>query len=1252
MKVQGEQMGQWASLPMPRPLRDSLATRAWRRAEHLTPIARICLVIWILAGLFGLYQIVGALRAQVRALPVDEQTRRLTTWSPIYGFAEACVARLLPRTHLLLVDPTGAPVAPAESATAYGQTQDVDTANAAAFVYGVYPRQISLLGHVPPHLGASRGVIDYIALWEQIAYRPPAAQAAARAAEDLLRANPSPREVCAYTDAAGDRGVIFAVSPQSLQALARGGVAVQADSRHSAVIAASPFDSWETYARVLLGLACLWGIGAVLLRLGAGRVVNWRLSGALAFPLGCLLATLELLLFSALGIPWSVTLLVGPWLLVALAAGWRARAHIWHLARCAHGASLQRPGGRLPMDERMALGALLVLSGMVIATAPIQLPYSDGFQMYYFKAGAFFSDRSVLPYYSHALALSFSIPAHPPLVPLSVTWLYLFVGHVDEHSSLLLWPALFLSLLAAFYALARTVVARRIALWGTVALALIGYTVTGSAVRGGFADMPLAVYLFIGCALIWLWATTGRQSLRLLLIAGLFLGAAALTKEEGAVAAAVALAALPLLTRRQTGGMHPRPTSWLAPLLLAGCAFLLMVAPWQILRFRYPVPELLVQPGGRSILALLHGLAAAAAGLGLRAMAYWPAELALIALWAIERWRRGERLLSAGNSRLLYLACVVLVQLVADAVGMATNPTAVSAEVSHTASRLLLQVVPLLFLIAVEVWPQLLVPLVCTVGRTFDEASAAATAAAEVTEGPKRVRIVAPLQHGQQTGPVLLRVTLARLDLRSVPDAEDETNERTEMMRISTSWAGSARREVAAVRRWARSTWSEAVSQTQKCLGTWLAPPSQEARTPGRRRRAVEAAGVAVSIALSVILLLPPILQKDISQRDFVRFYHAALLVRSGASPYDVASVTGANLARALHTGIMPNGYLYPPLFAEALIPATWLPVDIAFHIWIVVLAVALVGALALLSSALLGRTSWRLLAVIVPLALLIRPVRDELNQGNVDAVLLLCLCASLWAYQRSHLRRSALLLALAVAIKPFFGLLLIFYVWKGAYRLCGWAVGFMAALVLLPFIPLGVQGVMDWLTVTSFESGPYFAWIAFNQSPYGVALRLFAPNPLSTPIAVLPWLPHVVMVVCAAVVLLVLARHVTRQSHPAAMRTTVEYVLVLSATFLISPLTEPVHLTNLAAPLLVLGVLGWQGNSLTRLWILGALVAIYMVFTLPQVYGFTTLSTGHPHGAYVLLKSLWLYGLVGLLTAVVYALGRVLPVRAAASPN
>jgi Glycosyltransferase family 87 len=400
---------------------------------------------------------------------------------------------------------------------------------------------------------------------------------------------------------------------------------------------------------------------------------------------------------------------------------------------------------------------------------------------------------------------------------------------------------------------------------------------------------------------------------------------------------------------------------------------------------------------------------------------------------------------------------------------------------------------------------------------------------------------------------------------------------------------------------------------------------------------------IAISVLLTGGTLLPPLRRTDVSQTDLMRFYHAAVLVRSGHTPYDAASLVGAPLAHSLQTGVMPLGYVYPPLLSYLLVPLTYLPPVVAYRLWVLFLAACLSTSIILLCRLLTVRTSWLLFAFALPLAFLLRPVRDELNQGNVDALIFLCLCVGLWYYERKASRKSALFCAIAVAIKPFFVVVLLFFVWKRAYRLCLWTVAWVMGFILIPFIPLGVRGLTDWLTVTGLESGPSFAWIGFNQSPYGVAVRLFTRNPFTVPLLVLPWLPRILMFVAAAGVLYVLTRVIARDDAASQQWTAVEFILVVAGIPLISPLTEPVHLTILAGPLLMMAALALMTRGHTQVALAATTALLFAIFTLPQMYE-TTLTTGHPAGLQVLLRAVWFYGLLALFATYAYAVTRLAP--------
>jgi hypothetical protein len=691
--------------------------RYLQRIRHnmlaLSWVARLCLVVWVLAGLYGLYQFVGDAAAATRTLSVDEQTRRSTTWAPIYGFGQACASQLLPQARLVLVDPTGLTSSASAASSGYGQAPDIDVFNASAFVYTVYPREVTLLGHAPTQQELQALAPDYWAVWRQAVFRPDNAQSEASSAEISLAALTGEQKVCAYTDAHGNTGDIFAASPRARTAFASAGqVPLLASPQRIETSVTAPFESWGAYWRALLGLASLWIIGIIALRLLLAGAVGWRVIVTLALPTGGLLAALELLVFSLLQIPWSAPLLALPWFLLGaleifnyLRGPGRSNLPRWNVGM------LSRLWPRLALDEYIALAVLAVITLVVIGVSTIELPYSDGFQIYYFKALAYFADQNATSFYAMAKNLSYTIPAHPPLIPLDITWLSLFIGRVDEHSSLLLWPALWISLLAICFLFARALSSRRIAIWLTLSLALFGL-VTSGATRGGFTDMPLAVYIVAFCFVLLLWAQSRSQSLRLAITAGLFLGAMALTKEEGFIAALVALVVLLAIIAAQ---WRLNRWSWqeVAPRFrsvgVIAAVGVLTILPWLVLRWRYPLPELLVSLGDMGVVALVERLIMAAVGLALRALVFWAPAILLAMLWIVTRarstftWRGAVSLLI-----LPFMGALILLMLMADVAGMAVNASAIGDEIMHTATRLLMQLTPLVFVISALFWAGLL----------------------------------------------------------------------------------------------------------------------------------------------------------------------------------------------------------------------------------------------------------------------------------------------------------------------------------------------------------------------------------------------------------------------------------------------------------------------------------------------------------------------------------------------------------------
>ena len=644
----------------------------------------LAVAAWVAAAAYSAWGIARFGVQEVTTPRPAEVQQRIDTWSPIYGFAASCASRLPAGATVVLLDPTATSAGLAQLPTdrgpaAYGGAADLDWPNAATFEYVTYPHHVTVMGHVPDGWTPSSAGADYVAVWDQATFRSPEARAEAKAAADAVGQSAPAERRCSFSDAAGDVGVMVAAGPRS-----------------------APFGSAGTSnaggltpASLLLamaGLVSLWLIGFAVL------FVARRLSGPLvigmALPAGATVVALQMLVYSVVGIRWSLGALGLPWLLVGGAVAVLRRSSFDPTAVRASIVVL----ARLNSLEWLGVIGLIVWGVLVTVPAPLGLPYSDGFDFYFFKARAFITDGSVIPYYSGAGQYLFSLPAHPPLVPLAVDWLYLFMGQVEEHAALLLWPAIYLSLVIAMYGFLRLQASRAYAIWYTLAFALISTELAKSAAQPSFTDLPLALFLFLAVASIWTWNARDRSEARWMVLGGFFLGAAALTKEEGLVASTVVIAGSLLLPSRR----RRDPARWW-PSAVAALVWLLIVSPWIYLRLHHalPVETVSLTASARSILGKIPVIAVGMAGRALLHVA--PAAVLLLALWGALsiNGRPRTRLVSAGG---LFLIVVMVGQLAGDALGIATSRVEVHLQLQIAGTRLLSQLLPVFFFSLFWVW--------------------------------------------------------------------------------------------------------------------------------------------------------------------------------------------------------------------------------------------------------------------------------------------------------------------------------------------------------------------------------------------------------------------------------------------------------------------------------------------------------------------------------------------------------------------
>lgn len=289
--------------------------------------------------------------------------------------------------------------------------------------------------------------------------------------------------------------------------------------------------------RLLLGLGAMtlagWGLFVFLVP--DGREFRGVEIAAHSFGLGALALTLWMLALSWWGLPFSLPLILGPWLGLAIIALLTAR-----------GRALAAAGrywlGRRPDPFRgweWVWVALLVLLFVYATLRAMLYPIWawDAIATWGCKAKIFFESRS--------LNLT-CIDAHnyyPNLTPLLLAYLYLWLGQVNDHlvnGVFPLWGALLLGLLYSL--LRRLDLTRNQALGVTTFFALNGVTFIVHLYIA-YADLPLAYYALGAAGLVFLWLSGAAPRGSLALAAGCCAGLAWSKYEGPPLAATVILAA-------------------------------------------------------------------------------------------------------------------------------------------------------------------------------------------------------------------------------------------------------------------------------------------------------------------------------------------------------------------------------------------------------------------------------------------------------------------------------------------------------------------------------------------------------------------------------------------------------------------------------------------------------------------------------------------------------------------------------------
>ncbi len=326
--------------------------------------------------------------------------------------------------------------------------------------------------------------------------------------------------------------------------------------------------------------------------------------------------------------------------------------------------------------------------------------------------------------------------------------------------------------------------------------------------------------------------------------------------------------------------------------------------------------------------------------------------------------------------------------------------------------------------------------------------------------------------------------------------------------------------------------------------------------------------------------------------------------------------------------------FLYPPPALLAFYPLSWLSYDAARVAFVAVSHLALLIVGFLLLFRILGfRFGSTLSIVAVAYVLVFHPFRAVVELGQVNMVVLLCLCLAWWGHkQRWHSAAVALPLSLAILIKTYPLLLLLYLLLRRDWKTSLWAGGLYAAYVGLSFVLLPAGVWPDWLSEVAVTGGygqtpwhsisPAAPW---NQSINGFFARMFLDNEFNQAIIHVPHAARALPALAAVFVVGITAAATlfSRLGQDPDTRRHVEWATFLAAMVLVSPLSWEHHLVFvLPSALVALRLVLQRPRSAVPIAVVG--VSLFLLACRLPIW-----SERLQHGGWILLISIKLYAVL-----------------------
>jgi hypothetical protein len=220
----------------------------------------------------------------------------------------------------------------------------------------------------------------------------------------------------------------------------------------------------------------------------------------------------------------------------------------------------------------------------------------DAISCWSLKGRAFFIDRSIIPFYtSHQY--QFSHLSYPLYLPLTQTWIYLWLGRINENLVKIIFPIFYLSVLFIFYYLFR----KRFNKIITMALVFV-FSALPVVMDHGYIEYTNLLYSIIFAMAVFFFfisltlkSTGGKERFNYLMLAAIFFTILAYIRSEGLLFLILFMVInfiihIVLLIKKPQNSIKTFYKDSLINILVPIFLSFLLMLPWIILKIRLNIP--------------------------------------------------------------------------------------------------------------------------------------------------------------------------------------------------------------------------------------------------------------------------------------------------------------------------------------------------------------------------------------------------------------------------------------------------------------------------------------------------------------------------------------------------------------------------------------------------------------------------------------------------------------------------------------